>query len=483
MHMSKRKKATVGFSFVEITLVLIIFTSLITALITLAPVDTKKAAEISTENRIKHIERAIRAFYNQNGYLPCPAPLDTGLNINGFAISSNCAAAPPAGTTDFGSGNDRIRSGMIPTRSLDLPDAYAFDAWNDRIVYVVIAGLAQSKVLFDGYTTVLGTSQPIVVKDEHGNQKHNNNNSTLNPNVVAFAILSNGRTAEGATNYTGTSLIAACVATTLDSENCNGNNIFIDAPHNYTAGATYYDDYLLWRTLSAFKGEVNYQSLSTASIVEVAIITDRNNPTTESEPWSVGGRPMARPLRTISGNSGINAVTLNKSLGTTSVSSTGNAYSSEVFFPTTDTTGTGSCDVNSGCGANPVYDPSSVTLPSGKYNINALVTVGYNNFLAADHATTNAAGVGAAGIISGATTIWGFPNQAIEYTGGLDISTSNVPVYSYWNVVGASSFGLMQISENPSRMGWSGSSAPLTGYSTSDVAIVPQTYYIEIWKY
>ncbi|MFI4983736.1 MAG: type II secretion system protein [Rickettsiales bacterium] len=482
--MFKKKKAQVGFSFVEVTLILIIFTSLVTTLIALAPVQTRQAYELSTEKKIKYIEKAVWAFYNAKGYLPCPAPENTLLNTAGLGVSTDCSlTTAPSGTTDTGSGNDRIRIGMIPTRSLDLPDSYAFDAWNNRIAYSVVAGLAQTNALYNSYTTVTSTSEPIIVNDENGNPRYVANNSVNSPNIIAYIIMSYGRMGAGATNYTGTGINLAC-GTSLESANCNGGNVFVDAPHNYTAGATYYDDYVVWRTLSSFDSEVNYLGLSNSPIVDIAIITDRFNPMNENEPWAAAGL-NSLPLRTISGNTAISGLTLNKSAGTTSVGSNGGtSYDSQTLFPTSDTDGVLDCLISGGCSGS--YDQSSFTLPVGTYNINAMGTYGYDFYYPGVNTVTNTAGTGSFAITSGGATIWGFPADSVMNSGGLALSQTHVPVNSYWSIGAPTSFGLRGYSSANSRMGWAGQYygyVALQGWPTSDHDIVPQTYYVEIWKH
>src|SRR5262249_3409926 len=74
-----------------------------------------------------------------SGRRPCPADGSVALGNASFGTE---AATPGTCTTTSGmmgpdAGTSHVVGGMIPTRALNIPDDYAFDAWGRRITYLV----------------------------------------------------------------------------------------------------------------------------------------------------------------------------------------------------------------------------------------------------------------------------------------------------------------------------------------------------------
>lgn len=228
-----------GFSLVELSVVLVILSMLLTIMLTIVPIQEDKEAHSITEQKIEAIENAIMAYFNQKGYLPCPAPLDAPLTNTGSA--TDCSVAGTVGTSyiDVGSGVDRVRIGAVPIKELNLSEQFGYDGWNNRFSLAVITQLAQSNRLFNLFSTT--TARVITILDDTGNSVN-----PSNPSQVAYVIISHGRNGSGSRNYQGT--LSFTCSGGLDVENCDADNTFRDQFKNFSNAAAYYDDIIRWKT-------------------------------------------------------------------------------------------------------------------------------------------------------------------------------------------------------------------------------------------
>ena len=153
----------------------------------------------------------------------------------------------------------------MPTRSLNLPDNYMYDGWLDRFSYAVIADLAVSSGMFNDYSTST-TTGVIQILDANGTQV----TDTASDTVVAYAIISHGKDTKGAITRAGQMPIV-CGATTKDDENCDGDDVFVDARiADSTIPANYYDDIVRWKVrhfMAPLKGDANLYNSTCAPMV------------------------------------------------------------------------------------------------------------------------------------------------------------------------------------------------------------------------
>jgi prepilin-type N-terminal cleavage/methylation domain-containing protein len=131
-----------GFSLVEMAMVLIIVATL-TAIGISAGSSTLEAMRVTqTNQKLSQIKRALHIFRVSNGRIPCPASLTLGVNSVNFGVqgpkNAGCFdAAGGAATATRLSSNGLVAEGGVPTKSLMLPDDFAFDGWGNRIRYAV----------------------------------------------------------------------------------------------------------------------------------------------------------------------------------------------------------------------------------------------------------------------------------------------------------------------------------------------------------
>jgi type II secretory pathway pseudopilin PulG len=131
------KKAS-GFSLLEVSIMLIILGIIATGAFSFIAIEIRKQSIITTNKKLDVIEDALLTYLAVNGRLPCPAsPWQIASNTT-FALerrisSTNCEST--ASTSIMNNGEHYL--GAVPTRALGISEEYMFDAWGNRISYVV----------------------------------------------------------------------------------------------------------------------------------------------------------------------------------------------------------------------------------------------------------------------------------------------------------------------------------------------------------
>lgn len=245
---------------------------------------------------------AIDKFYLKVGRYPCPADIELapgdpnyGLelfdNVQGFCVD--------VGGTLL---NDptQFTQGMVPFKTLSLPESDAYDPWHSRIVYAVTAYMASTSFDEDDYyDPAVTTSKPYLLVDGFyspfaedyldtttyatgdlamlGGQMYQAvSDTTGNPppdptywimlsgNVAPatndqthYIIVSHGPNRVGAYNRDGTVTDACATGSLRETMNCDGDDLFFDrgmtlvgGAYGYSeaAGDDFFDDYTFFRS-------------------------------------------------------------------------------------------------------------------------------------------------------------------------------------------------------------------------------------------
>ncbi len=277
-----------GFSLYEMAIVVVIMSILIGSVYALVPVQTDLQNIDLTKTKLDRIQGAIDAYVNQHGFLPCPAVRNAAVASTTFGISTDCTlAAPPAGTTESGAGDDTIRHGVVPTRTLNLPDELMFDAWNNRFSYTVIKKFATT---LSDFTTSAPTNAAIIMEDVNSNQ--------INNAPIAYVLISHGKHWDGAVNYNG--VTTTCTAGTPEAQNCSDTNTYKDGVFNSNA-TNYFDDYVRWKTKSQQIHDSSYTSgaLTSSVFSKFALIADQEAPGVSGQTPIAVGAWNTRNLNTV----------------------------------------------------------------------------------------------------------------------------------------------------------------------------------------
>ncbi len=238
-----------GFTLIEL-LVVIVVIGIIFAMFSSALLSyIEKSRIYKTQTRMEVIQDAIDKFLNINDRLPCPAPQNVGPGAPGFNVEittpgipgalANCNVnASPAGAPVFTNGAVRLRTGAVPTRSINLPDEYALDAWGNKFRYTVTRDIA-SPGLYDN------DGGRIAVRDSA-------NLPTVNPPDTAhYVVVSHGENGLGAFAESGAAVGGGCGATAaggLERQNCNNNRRYVSTLlKSDVLGAGYYDDFVVFK--------------------------------------------------------------------------------------------------------------------------------------------------------------------------------------------------------------------------------------------
>lgn len=223
-----------GFSLVEISIVLVVISVMISGVLPYITESQKTNAANDTASRLEAIELAMLTFRAANGFIPCPSNITAALNGGTFgaAVASGCA------TANFTDANNA--AGGVPTRDLGLSDEYAFDGWGRRMTYHVTRTLTGA-----GYGAGTGA---LTVNDASG---------AARTTAAAYAVVSHGPNGHGAYLRAGTSRFSFGATDPREHENCE-----CDA----SATATTYDSILVQsmaipnsNPLAAFDDIVRYQ--------------------------------------------------------------------------------------------------------------------------------------------------------------------------------------------------------------------------------
>jgi type II secretory pathway pseudopilin PulG len=196
----------------------------------------------ATEYRLSVVKDSLGAFLSQNARYPCPAslfgePIPTNTNYN-REVTATCNAGAFTGTFRVMSTTpgQRVRIGAVPTRTLNIPDDFAADAWGNRFTYAVTerqatAGSPSPYTSDGGVIDIEGITSAITVASN-----------------VHYVVISHGPSREGGYTIEG-DLSIPCNAGSRDTENCdNANTTFVQklVENDYNSAA-FFDDYLTFR--------------------------------------------------------------------------------------------------------------------------------------------------------------------------------------------------------------------------------------------
>lgn len=142
MNITRRQ---VGFSLLEMAIVLIILGFVLGAILAPIQAQRQQLAQSQTENTLETAKKALLGYAQQNGRLPCPA---TATNFRGNTDTGSLGQESPLGGTHNNPPNPlapacTVQSGYLPAATLGIQptdsQGFALDAWNNRIRYAITA--------------------------------------------------------------------------------------------------------------------------------------------------------------------------------------------------------------------------------------------------------------------------------------------------------------------------------------------------------
>ncbi len=191
--LSHKSSCKSGFTLLELSIVLLILSLIAGGLLTALTQNTRIRKDKELQTKLIAIEEGLVKFRRQYNRLPCPADGTLTLDNSHFGQE-----ASNTGTCDGNPGanfNDGIhtKGGVVPVRTIGLPDDYMFDPWGGRISYAV-DGRMTSPSAFVTYPVNDPAIGSITILD--------GNNNTITTHAVA-AIVSHGVNGHGAFQLSG----------------------------------------------------------------------------------------------------------------------------------------------------------------------------------------------------------------------------------------------------------------------------------------
>lgn len=154
------------------------------------------------ERKLDVIYKAIGRYVQENGRLPCPAPINVARRL---AASTSFGASSGSAGSCSGSGvylNSTVSGncatttgnlvyGMLPVQDLDLDLDYALDAYENKFTYIVDQRFTSS-ANSGGFGSIYPATSIMTVNDKGGSTTHTITNDAV------FVIISHGRNGYGA---------------------------------------------------------------------------------------------------------------------------------------------------------------------------------------------------------------------------------------------------------------------------------------------
>lgn len=236
---NNRHRNSGGFSLIELAIVLTVVGLLIVPLV--RAYDVYKAQKILTDTKfaLTQASQALSNFYEEHGRYPCPSDRSIGFGQPGHG-EERCTQLAALGNNNCGGSGARgycraattptepVFIGGMPYRTMGLPMTDAMDGWKNMFTYVVSASMVD-RLTFDPDDGV------VAVDDEFGDP--------AGDGPMHGIIFSAGADGVGAFNLNGNE--RRCVAGTVQSENCDNDNLFITSDIYDAPGPTFYDDYVV----------------------------------------------------------------------------------------------------------------------------------------------------------------------------------------------------------------------------------------------
>ncbi len=233
-----------GFTLLELSIVLLVLSLVAGGVLAIMTQELRRSKQSELQSKMDAIQEAMIKFRRQNNRLPCPADGAIALSEEKFGLEAanngTCDGDPAANFND----TENTAGGVVPIKSLGLPDDYMFDPWGGRFSYVVDIRMT-APLAFTTYPVTSTTIGSITVLDGASE------NRTTNAIAV---IISHGNNGHGAFQLSGLRKSARS-SNTDELMNCycdenatatTFDNTFIMRPHtgSTSTSASGFDDVL-----------------------------------------------------------------------------------------------------------------------------------------------------------------------------------------------------------------------------------------------
>ncbi len=237
-----------GFTLLELSIVLIIISTVIGGAMAYFSFYLRTQSLKETEQKLQVIQETLKNYRLAFHRLPCPADITTVPSAAAFGVEvgtpgdGNCTGA------NFTTGAHLVK-GMLPTKTLGLPDEMAFDGWGRRITYATDKRLTVTNAFFD--IPPDSVDARITIRDGAG---------TVKTDYAAYAVISHGINGHGAYPRGSAAPLSYGTTNTDELQNCDCNNngtstgfngIFVQKLRTGDTSVTeHFDDIVIFATRS-----------------------------------------------------------------------------------------------------------------------------------------------------------------------------------------------------------------------------------------
>lgn len=252
-----------GFTLLEMSMVIMIAGIMSTFMLDIFSVTSKVSKSKLNNQKIEDIEKAFYAFIIKNNRLPIPADITHKIdtNTNTFGREQSDTSIKKTGH------NNNLYIGMLPAIDLDLSPEYAYDAYGNKLVYIVNSNCTNENGILK-----CDTSEDNLIKV--------NTNNTITNNVV-FAIISNGLNRKYSYNINSSTQNIPKNGNLM--EKCNSHDYF---GNNGTCSNTIYnkihnnkdfDDKIIFGSQNFIMAKLNMYDVGCISNIDATKILDNCN--------------------------------------------------------------------------------------------------------------------------------------------------------------------------------------------------------------
>lgn len=220
MIIKKIKSHPKAFSLIELSIVILIVSIIITGALTVSKTSIRNANAKITADKMSAIYTALTNFLNTNKRLPCPGVFT---NIN-TSTSYGTEAATPGTCTGVINPSGFIIYGMVPTAALGLSSDMASDGFGTRFSYMVDRRFTARSTnpadtagfeIIGGQQFAAGTVISTIINVKEGTAASNIDITTL----ALMAIISHGPNKLGGFSPSSTTANSTTNATSEENEN------------------------------------------------------------------------------------------------------------------------------------------------------------------------------------------------------------------------------------------------------------------------
>ena len=260
MTRNQKTNQRTAFSLIELSIVIIIISILITGSLSASISAINNARVKVTKDRMAEIYKALGNYLLVNGNLPCPASIiaikaSDAASGTSVGVAVTCASGGDCSVTGVcnpSSGATNLVYGMVPVKTLGLSNDLAEDGFEDKIAYIVDKNFTGSN--FGTTATATGT---MTINEIPGSATQTNTNDAILA-LVSYGSNKSGAFAANSATQNTRSIDSSEMTNDLDSlATPNFDNILIaDAKNSYL-----FDDVVFFKTRNSLV--LDFNALST----------------------------------------------------------------------------------------------------------------------------------------------------------------------------------------------------------------------------